>query len=743
MSFCSPSGEYRTRSQILNRHGVLQTYTSFSYDRDDANWIVNRPSGILVDNNVGGVIRKTETRWLVEAYHPNGKAPKTIRVTQDDRSDADRDLVTEYKYDLYGNVVRVTVGVDEPLGEKRAVTSIEYEGVYHTYPDRMCTSDDSEATDDELCSLTTYYGIHTMVGTEGYPGAVYRTYGPNGEGTATTYRYDEHGRVDTVDLPGGAEPGVDDKYDIDYEYDDSDGISGSWPRIKVHYWDPIAPDGDRSYWYWYNGAGQLTRESYERSYGEMVHVLYEYDNLGRLLSATDPTSSGDGGSASIAAAYTYDPLGRPLTVTTLQSGETRYVYDDPARTVTVTDDNDHATTYTYDGLGRVKTVLVPGQGGEEDRTTTYGYDGLGNLISIEDPADNETTITYDSLSRKIEMDDPDMGTWQYRYDARGNLAEQTDARGCVVTFDYDGLNRLTAKMYSGACSATPAVSHFYDGENYDEATGYPKGQRTGMEDGSGSTQWVYDARGQVVTETKTIDGVAYTTEFTYDPAGRLETMTYPDGEVVTYAYDDAGYLTGMQSNLYDGVQYLSDAGYNLLGQPESMTLGGGVLNVGYTYHPNHLPPGITAGNGSSSWLDIQYSIYDDVGNLTHATYNGLDLIYGYDELNRLESVSGGDTYSYDYDSLGNLGNKDGLVLDYTAPGSLPHAPGEVTGGEAGTVTFGYDDNGNRISKTIGGQTITFDYDAENQMTSVTQGGQTITYAYDGDGQRVERETPDG
>ncbi len=47
------------------------------------------------------------------------------------------------------------------------------------------------------------------------------------------------------------------------------------------------------------------------------------------------------------------------------------------------------------------------------------------------------------------MSDPDLGTWSDAYDAVGNLIRQTDARGCVITFSYDELNRLTGESYGG------------------------------------------------------------------------------------------------------------------------------------------------------------------------------------------------------------------------------------------------------------------------------------------------------
>jgi YD repeat-containing protein len=57
-----------------------------------------------------------------------------------------------------------------------------------------------------------------------------------------------------------------------------------------------------------------------------------------------------------------------------------------------------------------------------------------------------------------------IGAINYTYDDNGNLKTKTDARGVVTTFTYDGLNRATSRIYSGAQPgpSTPAVTYVYD-----------------------------------------------------------------------------------------------------------------------------------------------------------------------------------------------------------------------------------------------------------------------------------------
>ena len=56
--------------------------------------------------------------------------------------------------------------------------------------------------------------------------------------------------------------------------------------------------------------------------------------------------------------------------------------------------------------------------------------------------------------------------------------------------------------------------------------------------------------------------------------------------------------------------------------------------------------------------------------------------------------------------------------------------------QVGDTTYEYDQDGNLISKTEGGQTTTYTYDAENRLIKVRTATDTWTYTYDALGNRV-------
>jgi RHS repeat-associated protein len=683
-------GNVQRSEQRLGAGGEYPV-TVFEYDYDVTNWVVNRPRTMSFYWPEGALVAQTD--W---DYAPSDQAaPDSVTVTQHDLQGG-QDLVTTYEYNDYGNVERVTDGGGN-------TTQVTYDAATHTFPQSV------QYPGQGLETHTTY---DRALG-------VPRSY-TDLNGSYTQYGYDEFGRVDWIDLPGGV------WHDVDYDYPDfSPGL-----LVTIAYADPTSQD-DELRWQRqeYNGIGQLQTECRELSHNsDLACVSYQYDNLGQLKTVSDSFPWGVE-PTSMAEEYTYDHLGRLRTASTPQSGMMTYDYDDAEREVTVTDANDHSTTYTYDWLGRVRATADP-----EGRTTTYAYDPLGGLGDVWDANGNHTWIGYDSLGRKITMSDPDMGEWHYTYDAAGSLATQTDGRGCMITFGYDLLNRLTGKTYSGGgvdCSGS-----------YVEYT-YTGGYRTGMTDESGSTAWAYDARGQMIEENKVIGGSSFTTRFTYDAMGRLQTLTYPDGEEVTNHYDSAGYLDEIQGTL----TYLTNAGYNLQGQIESLTLGNNVP-VSYEYDPvRHLLNSIEVGP-DGSLLQIGYPEYDPVGNLAQMVWDGLTLDYAYDPLNRLIGVTGDEDREYTYDVLGDLRYKRNgevdLTLDYSwpeddpSPASRPHA---VQGTSDGTA-FDYDDNGNVVFKEIGDLTIEFGYDAENRLmqgvSNTVSGQQTIHYRYDGDGRLVEQ-----
>ena len=397
-------------------------------------------------------------------------------------------------------------------------------------------------------------------------------------------------------------------------------------------------------------------------------------------------------------------------------------------------------------------------------SSKYEYDVLDRLTDVYGPGanvildtNNHIQISYDALGRKTSMTDPDMGAWSYAYDAAGNLKRQTDARRWRICFYYNALNRLTGKTFStgsGACPADLGYNGYAIGYYYDESGyGASLGRRTRVVTASTEGRWTYDARGRVTREEKKINGTWYTTQWSYDAADRVRTMTYPDNKVVTYTYNSQGLV----ESAVGSSTYVQNTDYDPLGRVELRKLGNDVLRQDPVYYAwttvnrqGRLKQ-IKVGTPSdtTSLQDLRYS-YDAAGNVlsiqdwragTPQTQS-----FSYDELDRLVAAvtsggsSGSYNESYSYDKAGNLTSKTG-VGSYAygvsasncqsgTPASKPHA---VT--TAGTYSFSYDCNGNITQRNVGSN-YTLSYDTENRLASVS-GAASASFVYDGDGSRIE------
>ncbi|MEX2247979.1 MAG: polymorphic toxin type 33 domain-containing protein [Dehalococcoidia bacterium] len=699
---------------------------------------------------------------------PNAKGNLTAT-----RSTAETDpsyVCTYLQYDSYGNVVKTSVPTTDPSpttcpsGQTNPTGGIPagvafgetvYDATFHKYP---------------LVQNQPFVNVplETTVLPQDFDfvlGQAKKVTLANGN--VVEYEYDGFGRPlkawDT--LTSQAAPHV------EYEYD-----WGQEPNtIKVI--TRTGPDPGDTVWtlHCYDGYGrELSTLSPYSATQRVVPSRTVVDALGRpklqsLPEATDSSTCIEPvfGTMPLGTVHYYDTLGRTTTVDEIGSGQTTFTYT--GLTTAVVDANGHKRESVADGRGR--TTAVKEYTGTSPytlyATTTYAYDALDNLGKVTDALLNETTMDYDMLGRKTQMADPDMGTWYYTYDAAGNLKTQLDSRGVETTLDYDALSRLLSKSYDGG---TPEVTdgdvtYVYDeyplGSPCQQSANTAYGQLTFMDDDPGEEDYCYDLRGRQEQWRRTIGPDDYDVATTYDLAGRVVDLTYPDGEVLHHTYDAYhGALTGMcewvSSACTSGGTYVSNVTYTAAGMPDQLPLGNG-LTTDYNYetaHPSRLSS-ITTG----SVQDLSYT-YDPVGNIetmTDAAGGTETLTFAYDALDRLTDATGyagALTAHYEYDKIGNLTRKKEGQLDLTlvypassATSVRPHAVTKVvhrtTDPTQGPVTtyksFAYDAAGN-LDYVNSAAESDYAFDAENRIQQRTYGAARVSYVYDGAGAMVKRTT---
>ncbi|MBI3933034.1 MAG: VCBS repeat-containing protein [Acidobacteria bacterium] len=435
--------------------------------------------------------------------------------------------------------------------------------------------------------------------------------------------------------------------------------------------------------------------------------------------------------------FQYDAAGRRTKVTHADSKfrTTRYeVAQDlfPDRFARVElDERGAKRRYAYDGYGRL-AVVTEWDGGPlfPDRyDTRASYDRLDRITQVTDALGNATTLEWDSLGRKTEQIDPDMGLWKYAYDKAGRLTSQTDAKLQTLTMSYDKLGRLTSKKRGTTTLATLI---------YDSTAGHGDGigRLTTATDPSGSTDWSYDALGRVTGELQNVAGHgSFNVSRSYDLAGRLKSLTYPDGEVVAHSYDDAGFLKTVGG-------YVTSAIHDARGDLTSRTLGNGVTET-FGYDPQRF--WVTRAKATNALGEVlqdftfSRSAVGEVKSKANVADAHDNWSFGYDDLRRLTSATNNSnpawSESFSVDPIGRITWQTSRgSLTYPADGQArPHAPLS-----AGGVGLSYDANGNRL--TYGSEA--YAYDAENRLVQASLPSGVHGYAYNAFGVRV-KETPPG
>src|SRR5215813_11762284 len=484
--------------------------------------------------------------------------------------------------------------------------------------------------------------------------------------------------------------------------------------------------------YEYDGVGQLTRVTLpDRSflsytYDAAHRLTQSQDNLGNRIAYTlDLTGNrtkecvfAAGNSqectdpASLPAQVrrrAYDNLNRLVQEIGAQSQTTTYGYDNQGNLTSIDGPLPgtlDVTTNTYDALNRLILVTDPNAG-----QVNYGYNALDQLTSIRDPRSTgpdsfETKYGYDGLNNLNQLASPDTGTTVNTYDAAGNILTLTDAKGQVTTYTYDALNRVTSITYQGG------VVHTYQ---YDQGSN-GLGRLTQITEPNSTTQYAYDQKGRLRTETRTINAIAYVTSYNYDSSGRLTDMTYPGGRQVVYTLDSLGRIEQIVTAKDGTVRtVLSNAAYRPFGPPQSFIFGNGQTStrsydldgrIGtYTLGTQTFVVGYDPASRVSS-------IFDQVNQANVNTY-------GYDNLDRLTSSTVPNAaYGYSYDAVGNRAAQTVGANQYTLTYGTANNRLSSTTGPIAPRTFTYDLNGSET----GDGANTFGYDTRGRM------GQAISVA---------------
>lgn len=434
------------------------------------------------------------------------------------------------------------------------------------------------------------------------------------------------------------------------------------------------------------------------------------------------------------AARTFDANGNVSSKTDWNGNRTNYTYDLATNLETqrveglASDGSPTAQTRTisteWDANFRLPTRIA-----EPLRITTNVYDADGTACGARGVLCSKTIQATTDANGSLGFGATTTGTprtWTYTYNANGLVLTANGPRTDVAdttTYTYYVDNDADPGKRGNVATITNALNQVTQVTAYNG-----NGQPITIVDPNGlTTTLAYDSRMRLTSRTMGSEITGYEN----DGVGQLTKVTLPDGSYLSYTYDAAHRLTGMQDNLGNRIAYTLDA----MGNRTQEQVFDPSSNLAQTRsrvysNLNRLFQEIGAASQTT-----QYS-YDDQGNVTgvtdplnHPTANA------YDALNRLIQVTDPNTgvthYAYNgLDALTSVTDPRNLVTGYTVNGlgDLTQQSSPDTGATGNT----YDAAGNLLTQTDAkSQTTTYAYDALNRVTSITfQDGSKQTYAYD-------------
>ena len=394
-----------------------------------------------------------------------------------------------------------------------------------------------------------------------------------------------------------------------------------------------------------------------------------YDTAHRLIQVTDALANyigytldalGDrtqtniyksGGTITWHDFGTFDALGRELLDTAGAGQTTTRTYDPNGNVLTVEDGLNHTTTLTYDALNRLSTSTDANGG-----ATKRAYDTHDRVISVTDADTNTTAYVRDGFGDVTQLTSPDSGIAVFHYDADANLTGKTDALGVVTNQTFDALDRPLTTTYPA--DAAENVTYTYD----QTGTGFSFGigQLTSVTDGAGALTRAYEERGNLSTEVRKNGNSTLTTGYSYDGANRVASMIYPDGTLVTYQRDAAGYIATVRATPSGSATATTIAtlSHQPFGPQSAVIYGNGIAET-WTYDDAYRPTNIIDALSGANLQNLTYT-YDNANNvksITDATNAANGQTLGYDVINRLTSAASGvggyGSYSWSYDKVGN------------------------------------------------------------------------------------------
>jgi RHS repeat-associated protein len=710
-------------------------------------WQLRKPWSMVEYGVAGGPQHEMLTYYDGDAFVGLPQATLTkgfvSRVRQRSASGADDFVdVTRTRSDAHGNVIETLDPLGSPadMSGHRTLYTLDPRGLHTIGVEKLLT--DPSGSPYRLRKEVTYDSTWDLA-SEGTAWMLVEGGTTVSPRNSKKYRYDSLGRMVKMLEAGDAEESP--TRDATYQF----GAVNVAISIKMRSKQGGALDMDSVRCL--DGRGRQYQE--RKRVGEnayQVDGFVEVNGKGKPVRQYEPYLSASGACETMPPVgpkfveFRYDALDRLIQSTNADGTTTRFDY---APLVTLHhDEEDHDLITHKDGLGRVVS-MERHLDASTSAITSLEYDSLGRFVAYVDPLGHRHAQAYDLLDRVVEIDDVGAGKILIEYDAAGNQLRRTDARGVAMRKQFDGNNRLV-KVWNEADEAGTAMVATYDRKvgcaectntaGYLAAFEYPLGKEALSP--TGAEKRGYDARGRLIFNGYNIEGLEFDITHSIDNVGRKLSTTYPDGQSVSWQYDDMsrpvampGLLTGIAygpRGEQTGMSYANgvksdktfDARIRLASVSTTAASGAVLYGVDLTRGAAGYITGITdkaeARPGRPSqklsvsydaWYRVLQASIDAGGSQAEA------LDYTYDTAERVLSATS---------SLGAA--SPAHVGTYAYGDAKPLAVQT-----AGAVSYSYDASGSMTSKAG----VAYERDAYGRIARVTQDGalrEALVYGWEGE-----------
>lgn len=621
-------------------------------------------------------------------YHPT----QVNLVKQTLKKGHNTDFLTEdYEYDVYGNVVQVSVSAPNvstritkdkyDVSGRFTIEKTDYEGFVSKLEYNKLGQVTKSVNPLNIIMVTNYdnWGFITEIITSGASSSVQKT-------TMSYYRE----------------------------------FNGTLATTKT---DLVSNEVSRSFT---NRLGQIFKSTTKGfAANTWISKVTEYDFLGRKVKESEPyedsnpTASTTQGSKWNLTKYDY--LSRPYEIEAYNGRIQSIVYDGLTTTTT---NGPKTTAVTYDANGNKRVLIDNGE------TLNFNYYASG--LQKEVIYGNHTiSYSYDGWGRNIYMNDPSVSQIPYTntYNNYGELLTATTPTG-TSTMIYSPAGRIMQKTSTGQNTAMQSTYSY-------NSKGLLIGETGTSNAKSFSYSNIYNSISQLVSKKEiTPDNFTHSKMFLYDGQGRIfqeQTNSFMtnnpsinNGNVtIEYGYNSYNGMLEQYKDVASSTVLWKINSANERMQTLTALLGNG-MQITNTYDADYYIKTINHATTTNTALNLEYNFVRDRGLLNWRKNNIASVLswnenFMYDGFERLTSWT---DPSQPSGTSSNTYESDGRIATNNAVGTYNYGGGS----RYRRTTADLNANGNTFYLSRTPQTIVYNmFKSPISISEVTRGSVTFEY----------------